>query len=85
MTHKATNNLEFRVLVERGFIKIVAGDLVHLMFKLQDFVALHSWVNDGFGRIEITLSRGTVTTEYDTLAKWRMVLRLVQKTIGDYV
>ena len=85
MIHKATKNLEFRAEVSRGILYIVKGDMVHLMFKLQDFVALHSWVNDGFGRIEITLKTGEILAEYDTPEKWGSVLRLLSKTIGDYV
>lgn len=78
-----------KVFVSSGVLHVNFYGLPHLMFKLQDFIALQSWTDYKRYHIEITLRDNagttngstTVHSEYTEDWKWRVILRKLQERL----
>lgn len=64
-------------------IKIYINGVLHLQFKLLDFVGLQSWIHgEREYFIEYYFSGGSkITTAYSDKEKWKLVLEEIDKAI----
>lgn len=65
----------FAVVVAYDLVRITCGGVLHVRFRLSDWIALQSWKDTGKWCIEYSFRDGAVLlTEYDTSAKWKSIL-----------
>ena len=69
-----------------GMLRIYINDLPHLVVKRDQLVGFQSWMKgaDGLHCIEIYTITTTILLEYNTLDKWKKVLKVLEKSLELY-
>lgn len=60
---------------------ITFNDTPHLIFMIDQFVGLQTWKTADRHVLEMTLSRGVITAEYNTLEKLCGVLAKIEEAL----
>ncbi len=68
-------------VISRASVKVFINDILHVHFMRDKFLGLQSWryENEQMFYIEITLSGGVFTCDYDRQDLWLGVLKELEK------
>lgn len=70
------------VAVDHYAVRIHFGDLLHAHFKRSEYLGLQSWTDGPHDySIEVTLTGGSITLEYESAENWRAVLTALDKVL----
>jgi len=77
----------FGIRVTGKFVKVYFRGLLHLLFRLDEYRGLQSWIEaDGAGGsyyfVTLYLGDAEVTCDYDERWKWEELLRLFETTFA---
>lgn len=67
--------------IEHAGIKVYVNDLLHIHVAREKFIGLQSWQyeSEGMFYVEITLTGGVITCDYDRRDMWVGVLTELEK------
>jgi hypothetical protein len=69
--------LKFKNEIKGKFFRIYINDILHVMFKIEDFTGIQSYINDDdIHSIEVYLKNDMILLEYDNVLKWKEILKL---------
>jgi hypothetical protein len=73
---------KFKLTTKGDYFKVYIDGLLHLALKKDEVKGVQTWATDGDinpFKIEFYSHFGEVLIEYDTLDKWKRMLKLVDK------
>lgn len=76
--------MKIEVAPEFESIVIRIGGVLHLWIDRQRLLAVQSWVKTGRRQffIEFVMEGGTVTSDYDSIAKWEAILAGMESVLS---
>lgn len=71
--------MNIKVVLSYNTLRIFIDNILHLSFKKDSLIGIQSWVEENKYCIEYYLVNGSILSEYDSVVKWKLILKELSK------